>query len=416
MIYNLIETLLKEKTGLHSASIGSESIKTNIKRRMEICSIFEVSDYYALLNQSQDELQLLINETMVPETWFFRDDIPFNFLKSFINNQWLPTRGKKRLRILNIPCATGEEPYSVAMILLECGMKAQQFSIDAVDINTWVLDYAEKGSYSQHSFRGNVIDQYQHYFTKKQGRYQLNDTVKKAVSFNYGNVLDDGFIMKSGVYDIVFCRNLLIYFDDETKKKVVRHLCQLLIDKGVLFVGYADVSALTNQLFTPVSYPRAFAFYKQEPIKLKSVTSAIQQYPSRRLCKNSFESLRKDEVLQTKKTDDTHVFDDKEVMERIQKLADQGELHEAKTLCQKFLEKNSVSISAHYLMGVILDVQGEWDKAHDLFCKTLYLNPKHYEALTYLAIYAERRGDSTAAKVYRSRAARIAEQKAGLIL
>ncbi len=411
MIYKLIETLLKDKTGLHSASIGSESIRTNIKRRMEECSIIDVSDYYSFISKSIDELQLLINETMVPETWFFRDDIPFNFLKSFIHNQWFPAERKKKLRILNIPCATGEEPYSVAMTLLGCGMKPHQFSIDAVDINTGVLDYAEKGHYSQHSFRGNVINQYQHYFKKVASRYQLDDAVKNAVSFNYGNVLDDNFIKKSGCYDIVFCRNLLIYFDDKTKKKVVNHLSQLLIDNGVLFVGYADVSALMNQPFTPVSYPSAFAFYKQEPIKLKPVTPTIQKFPSNNSYKSSFVSLRKAEKLQIKKIKGTYVLEDEEVIERIQKLADQGELHEAKILCQQFLEKNSVSISAHYLMGVILDVEGLWAKAHDLFCKTLYLNPKHYEALTYLAIYAERRGDSTAAKVYRSRATRIAEKK-----
>ncbi len=415
MIYKLIESLLKDKTGLHSASIGSELIKTNIKRRMEVCSIIDVSDYYALLNQSTDELQSLINETMVPETWFFRDDIPFNFLKSFIHNQWLVAEKKKKLRILNIPCATGEEPYSVAMTLLGCGMKPHQFSIDAVDINTWVLDYAKKGYYSQHSFRGNVIKQYQHYFKKVMKCYQLDDVVKNTVSFNYGNVVDNDFIKKSARYDIVFCRNLLIYFDDETKKKVVNHLGQLLIDHGVLFVGYADVSALMGQPFVPVSYPGAFAFYKQDPLKLKSVTPAIQQFPPNSSYKSSFASLRKAEVLQAKKIDVTHVPDDEEIIERIQKLADQGELHEAKILCQQLLEKNIVSISAHYLMGVILDVQGQWIQAHDLFCKTLYLNPKHYEALTYLAIYAQRRGDSTAAKVYRSRAARIAEQKASLI-
>jgi len=97
MIYKLIETLLKDKTGLHSASIGSESIKTNIKRRMEECSIIDVSDYYSFISKSIDELQLLINETMVPETWFFRDDIPFNFLKRFIHNQWLTAERKKEI-------------------------------------------------------------------------------------------------------------------------------------------------------------------------------------------------------------------------------------------------------------------------------------------------------------------------------
>ncbi len=416
MIYQLIETLLKDKTGLYSASIGSESIKTNIKRRMDVRNVIDVADYYALLNQSSDELQSLINETMVPETWFFRDDIPFNFLKSFINNQWLPSGKKRKLRILNVPCATGEEPYSVAMTLLECGMKSHQFLIEAVDINTWVLDYAIKGNYSQHSFRGKVIKQYQHYFKKVSNRYQLDDAVRSSVSFDAANILDEGFVRKSGTYDIVFCRNLLIYFDDKTKKKVADHLCQLLIDHGVLFVGYADVSALIDRPFTPVSYPGAFAFYKQESIKPKSVTPVVQQHSFSKSYKSSFKSLRKAEVLQVEKVDCTHLIEDENVMERIQQLADQGALDEAKILCQNFLKKNAVSVHAHYLMGVILDVQKQWSGAHDLFCKTLYLNPKHYEALTYLAIYAERRGDSTAAGVYRSRAERIAEKKVSSIL
>ncbi len=411
MIYKLIETLLKDKTGLHSASIGSEAIKANVKRRMDVLSIADVSAYYTLLNQSPEELQELINETMVPETWFFRDDTPFQFLKSFINNKWLASGKKSKLRIINIPCATGEEPYSVAMTLLECGMKPEQFIIDGVDINTWVLSYAAKANYSKYSFRGKVIHQHKHYFEKIADRYQLKESVKKSVSFNYGNILDDDFIRKSGCYNIVFCRNLLIYFDEETKRKVVSNLYRLLSDDGVLFVGYADVSSFVNQSFRPVSFPGAFAFYKQSQVEPGAGASFVQQPPSNELYKKSFESLIKAEIVNSEEDVDNDPFAEEGVTRRIQELADKGELDKAKRLCQELLKKNAVSVDAHYLMGVILDVKGMWSDAHSLFCKTLYLDPKHYEALTYLAIYAERRGDTSAAKVYRSRAARVAEQK-----
>ena len=145
MATQIIEGLLKEIIGLDSASIGSATINRSVRRRMLACKLSDEHAYFELLTTSHIELQALVDEVTVPETWFFRGVEPFRLLAEYASMEWKKSHPGEVFRVLSIPCSSGEEPYSIAMVLMDIGLKKDQFHIDAVDINTRSIDRAKLG-------------------------------------------------------------------------------------------------------------------------------------------------------------------------------------------------------------------------------------------------------------------------------
>src|SRR5438132_14277425 len=130
-----IQDILREKLGLDASTVPPSVIDGAVRDRMAVCKVTDETAYEALLRQGA-ELQELINAVVVPETWFFRDSEPFRLLQKHAIDKWWPQHPGGKLRILSIACATGEEPYSIAMALLDAGLSALHCEIDAVDVST----------------------------------------------------------------------------------------------------------------------------------------------------------------------------------------------------------------------------------------------------------------------------------------
>src|SRR5947207_486084 len=207
-----IRALLQERMGLDPLSLGPELIDRAVSDRMVACSVTDTCEYEERLRKP-DELQALIDAVIVPETWFFRDGEPFRLLQQHALNKWWPQHPGGKLRALSIPCSTGEEPYSIAMALMDGGLSPISFSFAGVDISTRSLEKAKAALYNYNSFRGAELSFRERYFKKTGAEYQLDATVCQAVNFIHGNLLDPLFLADRDPYDVVFCRNLLIYFD-----------------------------------------------------------------------------------------------------------------------------------------------------------------------------------------------------------
>src|ERR1700674_835338 len=154
MIYVEFENLLKRTIGLDAASIGSSAIKRAVQVRAAACNLKDPKAYWRFLCTSKAELQELVEAVIVPETWFFRDGEAFLAMARLAHEEWLP-RHARALRLLSLPCSTGEEPYSMAMALLDGGFPVDRFRVDAVDVSTRALEHARHGIYGKNSFRGN---------------------------------------------------------------------------------------------------------------------------------------------------------------------------------------------------------------------------------------------------------------------
>jgi chemotaxis protein methyltransferase CheR len=183
------------------------------------------------------------------ETFFFRDRLPFEHFKSYILPQLIEARSASRsIRIWCAACATGQEPYSLAMILDEEAKKLTGWNVEilATDLSRSVVDTAREALYSQFEVqRGLPINYLLRYFHQEGSHWRLSEHVRSRVKFQEFNLLSDPF--RFGQFDIVFCRNVLIYFDPETKKQVLHRLANVLAPDGYLVMGAAEtVVGLTD--------------------------------------------------------------------------------------------------------------------------------------------------------------------------
>jgi len=399
MALEAILRVIKNEMGLSPETVGQDTVERIIARRMKTVGEKSISSYYCMLEGSVDEKQALFNEMSVPETWFFRDHEPFKVLSSYINGLE-PER--QPFKILSIPCSTGEEPYSIAMVLNDIGMNKEQFTIDAVDINTEVINKARKGVYGNNSFRGKDIAYRDKYFEHDDETYVISDGIKSTVNFFNSNVLADGFMHGKGPYDVIFCRNLLIYFDYETKCKVMNTLSDLMNNNGLLVLGHAETGRMPDGLFVSMHLPGSFAYHKAAALTPKFVNAPGVSTAEKSVVKKPrqlFEPVVEDVPLTVENIDAW--------LDSIQAMADAGQLKEAITECDRLIEQVPDSAQGYYLKGVVLLAFDADSEATDAFKKAIYLDPKNYQSLIHLAVLAEERGDLRASENYRARAERL---------
>ena len=256
------ENLLKQKMGLDSTSVGSSTVERAVRSRMVAIGLEQIDEYWHTLSDSAQELQNLVEAVVVPETWFFRDRPAFSVLVRLVTEEWRPRHPNSVLRVLSIPCSTGEEPYSIVMGLLDAGLILEQMYIDAVDISTQALARARRGVYGSNSFRGEDLCFRDRYFRPVGHGYELNERIRGRVRFHHGNLLSDDFRLAEAPYDAIFCRNLLIYFDRPMQLQAMTTLRGLLADSGFLFVGPAEAFLASCSGFTSVNQAMSFAFRK----------------------------------------------------------------------------------------------------------------------------------------------------------
>jgi chemotaxis protein methyltransferase WspC len=410
-----IETLLAQTIGLDAASVGLSTIERAVQLRMEGCGLKDQSSYLARVLSSTDELQELVEAVVVSETWFFRDQEAFAALGKFVTDEWLPARSPNKLRLLSIPCATGEEAYSMAMTLEGIGLPADIFEIVAVDISERALERARQAVYSKNSFRVKDLDFRDRYFEVKPQGYHLSDGIRRQVLFQQGNLLSPDFLPGSHLFHFIFCRNLLIYLDLSAQNRAIQTLKRLLTPEGLLFVGPAETALMQNHHLVSARRSLAFAFRhgsafqpKQPAEKKIARLVRVPIMPPAPIFKAKAH-LKTQRISRTRALP---VLSGKMGVDlkMASQLADEGRLPEAVKVCENYLKRHPSSMEALYLLGVVYDATGNKEKARECYRKVLYLNPEHYESLMHLAYAAEKEGDAATAQNLRARASRVKER------
>ena len=418
-MYLSIEEKLTKTMGLTSTSVGSSTIHRAVESRMKQIQTDDPEHYYQLICTDEDELKNLIEAVIIPETWFFRDHHPFIALATYAKQRTLSPL--ETIRILSIPCSTGEEPYSIAMTLLQAGMRPNEFSIDAIDISNQNITKAKEAKYGKNSFREEDQRYRDQYFHQENERYALTQEVKDRVRFVQGNILNPQFTPAHTEYDIIFCRNLLIYFDRPTQEK-----CLLLFEKwltpgGVFFVGHAETGSSINAIFDIAPYPRAFAFRKRVAQKEKAKEAIVtpKKTSTASILENNRKTIApaskiKPKIIPPEITNPMPIEvankarpAEYETVVQIERKANEGRLEEAMLDCNQYLIRYPNVAQVHYLLGLVQQAQGKTRQAKESFQKTIYLEPTHFEALIHLSSMAENQGDQVEAKRYRDRAERI---------
>jgi len=430
-----IKNLLHQKIGLNASSIGDSSIERAIKQRLVANKISEVKEYFELLLGNAGELNDLVEEIVVPETWFFRNNTPFEAFSEYVMKTIEPGLGEKDvLRILSIPCSTGEEPYSIAIGLDRAGFPLKRVEIDAVDISKRALTKAKRGIYGKNSFRNDDPVLKTRYFDKGGAGYRIKDSIRKVVNFHQGNFLSLTLSPEPAYYDAIFCRNLMIYFDRETQNMALDKLSRALKERGVLFVGHAEASKVNRQHFVQLYSAKTFGYVKvndsssrKRPRAVKSPEKVPEQWVSvfdqlSKISPQKISSKRTSSVPQKNKyvartiasdRADANFITPKISLVSIERLANKGKYEEAIQLCYVYLKQNAESSDAYYLLGLIKDLNGSPDEADIALRRSIYLNPNNEQALILASLLAEKRGDIEAAMSYKRRAKRVSSRKPG---
>lgn len=396
-----IASLLQDFIGLKVTSIGQNTLNRSVQRRMRALSMSDKEAYAEKLKSSSFELKELIEEVIIPETWFYRDCEPFRATKHFLVNQWIPKHKNNLFRVLSVPCSSGEEPYSLAMTLLRSGLAEDKFTVLGVDISHRSIDKAKKGIYTEHSFRGTDLGFRSKFFKKHDSSYILDEKIRKKVHFYCGNILDNTFMEGLGLFDVIFFRNVLIYFDSLARHKAISTLYKILADDGILFVGHAEANLFNNSPFTPAPYSQAFAFRKKTKGEMIAKVEKTKKRTKKSFKRSRTPSTKKIFPFQKKSTE---VLPDLKVA---QKLADKGELQKATEICEAYMKQYGPSAQAFFLLGIIHDAANDVKQAEKLFRKALYLDPNHEESLVFLSLFAEKTGDTAEANNLKQRIARL---------
>jgi chemotaxis protein methyltransferase WspC len=404
-----IVQMLQQRIGFDPKVLNQRLLRKVLEQRQAACQVKDLSRYYHLLQTSPTELTELIEQLVIPETWFFRDRKPFDFLVNFGRSEGRTIAKKGKLRLLSVPCSTGEEPYSIAIALLEAGLLPAQFRIDAIDISHVAIAKAQRATYGKNSFRGQEWGDRQRYFQSSGEKLIVSPAVQSTVHFQPGNLLT---VLSNNQhkYDVIFCRNLLIYLDQSVLAQVFSTFHRLLRPQGFLFVGAAETAKVPKQQFVSIGESFTFAYRKVEPSR--SIPSATSQpqipipvVPS--TTSTAFQSVPRSQPSPQPGAQLSIAPNQPIAFQNIQDLANAGDLNAAIRHCQVYLAENPANVEAHNLLGTLYNATSNYQEAESWFQKAIYLQPDHYEALMHLALIKASRGDTLAATRLQKRIQKI---------
>jgi chemotaxis protein methyltransferase CheR len=244
-VFRLIRDIIKDYCGMYFDDVSRCLMEKRLSRRVKNHHLDDFRDYYRFIRydkNTEEELSAIMDILTVNETYFFREQ---NQLRAFsdeiLEELKEANKSRKRLRIWSAGCSTGEEPYTVSMLINEKGtFDGWDIEICGSDINQRVLQTARKGVYRKNSFRTTEPYYIKKYFTEEDGCYRVNDSMKKHVNFSFVNLLDPFKTRFLANMDVIFCRNVLIYFDNGSRRKVIENFYNRLVGGGYLLLGHAE--------------------------------------------------------------------------------------------------------------------------------------------------------------------------------
>ncbi|MNZ40756.1 putative biofilm formation methyltransferase WspC [compost metagenome] len=405
---------LKERIGLDVSSVGPAIIERAVRQRTAAQQVETSDEYWHHLQGSREEQQALIEAVIVPETWFFRYPESFATLAKLATKRLAEIKGMRALRILSLPCSTGEEPYSIAMALLDAGLAPHQFKVEGLDVSPLSVERAKRACYTRNSFRGQPMDFRERHFSVEGERYHLSERVREQVRLQVGNLLDPTLLANEAPYDFVFCRNLLIYFDQPTQQQVFQVLKRLTHEDGVLFIGPAEGSLLGRLGMRSIGIAQSFAFSRHSAPEPESPAFIAPPLPVSLPVRNTAPPTVRSRPFATqapapvapRSFDKTPSTDAAVLLANIATLANEGKSLEARAACEDYLRDHEPVAQVFYWLGLLSDVAGSVLEAQGYYRKALYLEPQHPETLMHLAALLASQGDAAGARRLQERAAR----------
>ena len=350
---------------------------------------------------TRNQIEILASHLTVGETYFLREKKSFDLLEQQIFPELLRARAgaERRLRVWSAGCCSGEEPYSLAILLdrLIPGFRDWNITLLATDINPEFLRKAADGVYGEWSFRDAPAWLRERYFKKrKNGRFEIDPHIRNRVTFSYLNLAEDVYpslFNNTNAMDVILCRNVLMYFTAARARKVIDNLYKCLVDGGWLVVSPPETSNLLFSQFAPVEFPGAVLYRKTSDEELRPAAGypapifaplpeALPPFepilPPEPPAWDAAGSVPPKAVWQEAAATplpDPEESSRERLCRRARTCANQGRLAEAAEWCEKAIAADKLDPAAHYLLAIVEQERGQSAAAIRSLTRALYLDP-----------------------------------------
>lgn len=421
----LFRDYIAEQSGLFLDESKMDSLRISLLARATFHDFGTYLEYLDFMRDSPQEFNELLSLITNNETSFFRYPGQFEALHTILPEIMARKAATDRkIRIWSAGCSTGEEPYSVAMSVLDFLGDDVSWTVEVfgTDVSKRALAISERGSYGEKAIR-DLEPRWLRYLVKTGGRWQVGPLLRKSVTFGYHNLIKEPYPLSvMSNWDIIFCRNVTIYFKLESTRRVIHNFYESLNPGGYLFIGHSETLRTISDEFESKEVAGVFVYWKQEepatPGVKESPTETSRQRHEARPARDEGRT-KTDPAFARLLEQATEKFEQGRVEEALPLLEDalgqqpdnadvnlilayiyanEGEYQSAIECCKKTLLAQPLSARAHYLLGVVYDKVGKPEDAEQEFKKTLYADPNFALAHLNLANIYRSQGKSDLAR------------------
>jgi chemotaxis protein methyltransferase CheR len=399
-----LKSFVTGRSGLYFRDHDMKDLEDVISERTRACGFDSAVSYYSYLTTSEkkeDELRELLNRLTINHTYFFRNEQQFEALKKRVLPEILSKKEtafidgkneKPKLRIWSAGCSTGEEAYSIAMVIKDLVPDTSTWDIQiiATDASTEAIEKARRGVYSKNSVKSADPEYIRKYFTLRGAHndaesYAVSDSIKGMVSFVFHNLIEDEF---PADFDVIFCRNVVIYFEMDTTMRIMNKFYSSLTDDGYMFVGYSESLYYMQDRFRMISTDEAIYYKKITPsITLQEIpkpaTAAGRRHAAPVSGEKSLEELLEEmsraelaaDMKTRSKVSSAPARKVEEVLVEALKSFHLKEYAKALVYIEEALDLDRKALEAYYLAAEIHLNQGRFDEAKSMLASALKINP-----------------------------------------
>jgi len=439
---------LQRRFGLDPSTLSQLAIARTVSEGCQRLQVDSGRAYADLLAGDDEECQRFLDCLVVPETWFFRGAALYAELRRQLPPRLRNQSASQPFRILSFPCSTGEEPYSLVITLTESQIPANCWTVEAADLSQKAIAAAERGIYRDFSFRELPAGMKERYFTRVDAGWELEAGIRQQVRFYQANLLDSELHKRfgTGSYDLILCRNLLIYLTRDARQSALMRLFELLKPSGWLAVGPAEAGVLRDRQVDSVGKPEAFLFTRrteadcqgQKPLEGSRDFVATQtvadppvgllqekrlgfemQSLSTGLSPDAVSAGVPESLPQSPDEQSAKIAAGSEGagsepvaptrLAAARRLADAGRITEAIVRCRQAV-LSTPTASGYCLLGILHQSREEMAEAASAFRRALYLEPNHRDTLIHAMMLARQLGQIDRAEAIRGQLERLARE------
>jgi len=270
--FRLLRDFVHERFGLYFDESQRASLRSRLAPRLALLGLASFEDYYRYLRfapERAEEQQRMVSHLTNNETYFFREQPQLEVFATHVLRELKERKSRaeeRRLHLLSAGCSTGEEALTLAMILFDSGQFFWGWDarVTGLDVDEAALEKARRGVYHQNSLRAVTPPVLERHFAKEGGGVKVKESIRKHVTFRQGNLLDPSSYEGLAPLDVVFCRNVLIYFSDAAVQRAVSLFHEALAPGGHLFLGHAESLARVASAFRPIRFQGAIVYQKPD--------------------------------------------------------------------------------------------------------------------------------------------------------